>query len=326
MSYIERKCDALGNQIDDRSLQSLISSFLENVGYTKAPDISNELYWAALHRRATSTGIPHPKGSHAYKCLIVGGNYGIACLSRHPLDIQVYVGIYTWIAIVVDDVASRSSDDFVAFHERFSSGTPQPTILLECWAALIRSCYDYWDPLVVNFIVASSLDFHNACVLEASSEMRHLVRTEGGQSFPWYVRRKTGLSDAYAYFTFPKAMYPDVSCFLEAIPDLSAYFCLANDVLSFYKEEKAGDRYNYIHYRASYDGKDTRTVLREIIQQMQDAVRRMRVVVDGRQPYEQGLNDHILGYIGYHILSDRYKLAEIGLVADDACATANGAY
>ncbi|KAI1803115.1 terpenoid synthase [Daldinia bambusicola] len=326
MSYIERKPDTLADEVDSHSLHFLISSLLENVGYKKAPTMSHDLYWAAIHRRAASTGIPHPQGSHAYKCLMVGGNYGVACLPRHPLDVQVHVGIFTWIAVIVDDMACRSLDDFVAFHERFSSGTPQPTVLLECWAAIIRSSYDYWDPLVANFIVASSLDFHNACVLEASSELRHLVRTQGGQSFPWYMRSKSGLSEAYAYFTFPKGIYPDVSCFLEAIPDLSAYFCLANDVLSFYKEEKAGDVGNYIRYRASYDGKDTWTVLREIIEQIEDGVRRMRVVLNGRQPYDQGLNDHILGYIDFHIRSDRYKLAEIGLVADDACATTNGVY
>ncbi|KAI1473346.1 terpenoid synthase [Daldinia eschscholtzii] len=322
MSWIERLPDAGGNPAAELSLHSLISSFLAHVGYTKAPTTTNEVYWTALHRQATDTGIPHPKGSHAYKTLIVAGNYGIVCFPNHPLDVQLYVGIYTWIAIIVDDVAGRSLNDFAAFHERFANGAPQPTILLERWAEIIRSSFHHWDPLVANFIVASSLDFHNACVLEASSGLRRLVRTGGGQNFPWYIRSKNGLADAYAYFTFPKVVYPDVSSFLEAIPDLSAYLCLANDILSFYKEEKAHESHNYIHYRAYYDSKDTQAVLQDIIEQTEDAVRRMRVVVNGRQPYEQALNDYILGYISYHILGDRYRLAEIGLVEAEASGAA----
>ncbi|KAI0844291.1 terpenoid synthase [Daldinia vernicosa] len=294
-------------------LGPLISSFISNIGYTTAPVINDGIYWSALHRHAVNTGFPHLEGSHSFKCLKVGGNYAIACFPNHPLQVQVYVGIYTWIAIVIDDVACQSLEDFEHFHERFASGNPQPTILLEAWAGLIRSAFDHWDSMAANFIVAASLDFHNACVLEARSELRRLVRTKGGQSLAWYIRSKTGVADAYAYFTFPKTIYPDISCFLEAIPDLSAYLCLANDVLSFYKEEKAKEKENYVNYRAHYEGNDTRTVLREIIEQTQNAVQRMRVVVKGREPYEQALNDHILGYVAFHILSDRYRLSEIGL-------------
>ncbi|KAI2775986.1 terpenoid synthase [Daldinia loculata] len=297
-------------------LRPLISSFISSIGYTTAPVISDGTYWSALHQRAVNTGIPHPEGSHSFKCLK-------ACLPNHPLDVQVYVGIYTWLAIVIDDVACQSSEDFEPFHERFASGKPQPTILLEAWAGIIRSAFDYWDPMAANFIVAASLDFHNACVLEARSELRCLVRTKGGHSLAWYMRSKSGVADAYAYFTFPKAIYPDISCFLEAIPDMSAYFCLANDVLSFYKEEKAKEKGNYINYRAYYEDSDTRTVLGKVIEQTQNAVRRMRVVVKGREPYEQALNNHILGYIAFHTLSDRYMLSEIGL-GEDAPGVVNG--
>ncbi|KAI1375404.1 terpenoid synthase [Hypoxylon crocopeplum] len=266
-------------------LRPLVTSFVAELGYETAPNISDETYWGALHRQATNTGVPYPEGSHSYKCLRVGGTYAIACFPNHPLDVQVYVGIYTWLVVIIDDVACKSSAEFE----------------------------HYWDPVVANFIVASSLDFLNACVLEARPEFRHLAPTKGGQSFPWYLRFKNGLPDTYAYFTFPKALYPDISYFLEAIPDLSMYICLANDVLSFYKEEKAEEKNNYLHHRARYESKDVRTVLEDVIKQVLEGVHRTRVVVQGRAPYEQALNSHILGYVGFHMLNDRYRLKEVGL-------------
>ncbi|KAI8956731.1 terpenoid synthase [Daldinia sp. FL1419] len=294
-------------------VRDLLSSFARNVGYTTAPEMSNKKYWLALYEHAANTAVPHSRGTHSYECLVVGGNYAIACFPGHPLDVQVYIGIYTWLAIRVDDEAGQSPEEFEAFHERFTAGIPQPTILLEGWAQIIRGAFTYWEPIVANFIVCSSLDFHNASVLEARSGFRDLVRTDGGQSFAWYMRSKTGLSDAYAYFTFPKAIYPDISCFLEAVPDLSKYISLANDVLSFYKEDQAGEKDNYIHSRAYYEGKHPQTVLGEVIEEAEKAVWRMRVAIKGREPYEQALNSHVLGYIWFHVISSRYKLSEIGL-------------
>lgn len=64
-------------------------------------------------------------------------------------------------------------------------------------------------------------------------------------------------------------------------------------------------------------------MLGKVIEQTQNAVRRMRVVVKGREPYEQALNNHILGYIAFHTLSDRYMLSEIGL-GEDAPSVVNG--
>ncbi|XXH04291.1 hypothetical protein Hte_010705 [Hypoxylon texense] len=142
-----------------------------------------------------------------------------------------------------------------------------------------------------------------------------MTPTRGGQKWPWYIREKNGDGDTYACLAFPKALYPDVSCFMEVIPDLSMYVCFVNDVLSFYKEEKAGEKHNYIHNVARYERRDARSVLKDTISEVKNGISRMRAVVKGKQPYEQALNDYLVGYIDFHMtgIGDRYLLGEIGL-------------
>ncbi|KAH9995696.1 isoprenoid synthase domain-containing protein [Xylariaceae sp. FL0662B] len=294
-------------------LRPLISSFVACLGYKMAPTIGNDTFWAAVNQQAGKTGVPYPENSHSHRCFQVGSTYAIICFPNHPLDVQVYVAIYTWLAIVMDDEISRCPADFERFHECFAAGKPQPTPLLESWAELMRTAFDYWDPVVAGFIVSASLNYVNANIMEGRSDFQCLTPTKGGQSWPWYLREKDGVAEAYAYFTFAKALCPDISCFLEAVPDLTMYIALMNDILSFYKEERAGEKHNYLHNRARYENKDVRRVLKDVITEARDIARRMRLVVEGRQPYAQALDNHILGYISFHTLNDRYRLWEVGL-------------
>ncbi|KAI1079857.1 hypothetical protein F5B20DRAFT_155536 [Whalleya microplaca] len=229
---LRRSSDVEGVRELGDFLRPLISSFVSSLGYEKAPTTSNDTFWTAINQRIAETGVPCPKDSHSYRCFQVGSTYSLVCFPNHPLDIQVYIGIYTWLAIVMDDEVARSLGDFEQFHERFAAGKPQPTVLLENWAELMRSSFDYWDPVIASFIVTSSLNYVNAGVMEARSEFRRLTPTKGGQSWPWYLRDKDGVAEAYAYFTFAKALCPDISCFIEAIPDLTKFIALTNDILS----------------------------------------------------------------------------------------------
>ncbi|KAI1778682.1 terpenoid synthase [Hypoxylon cercidicola] len=293
-------------------LRPLISSFIAEIGYHGPSTTSNETFWTSFHQNAMETGVPHLEGTSSYRCLRLGGYYAIACFPNHPLDVQVHVGIFTWLAILIDDLANQILPDIQCFHQRFATGEPQPTRLLESFAQCLRSTFHHWNPIVASIIVSSSMNFVNACALEVRPEIEHMTPTRGGQNLPWYLRERNGVGDAYAYFAFPKALYPDISCFIEAIPDLSMYVCFANDILSFYKEEKAGEMNNYIHNAARYEGKDARSVLKDTISRIRDAITRMRIVVKGRQPYEQVLNTYIVGFIEFH-MKGRYKLEELGL-------------
>jgi len=59
-----------------------------------------------------------------------------------------------------------------------------------------------------------------------------LKPTAGGQSWPYYLRDKTGIADAYAWFIFPKAAIPDISLFMEGVPEMNKYIVFINDIYS----------------------------------------------------------------------------------------------
>lgn len=53
------------------------------------------------------------------------------------------------------------------------------------------------------------------------------------QSWPYYLRTKTGCAGAYTFMIFPKDIYLDMSVYIQVIEDLTLFTDLTNDVLSY---------------------------------------------------------------------------------------------
>lgn len=100
------------------------------------------------------------------------------------------------------------------FQERFYSNESQPNPLLRALADVFKETYLHYENIVANFIIVSSLSFVTASVLEVRPEFENLKPTKGGQNWPYYVRDKGGLPEAYGYMVWPRALYPDIGQFL----------------------------------------------------------------------------------------------------------------
>lgn len=96
----------------------------------------------------------------------------------------------------------------------------------------MKETWDYWDPILANMIVTSTLDCVSSNLLDTRPEFQDMVVTKAGVSFPYYFRNMAGLTTAYACFSYPKTIYPDMGLFLEALPDMAVYINIVNDVLS----------------------------------------------------------------------------------------------
>lgn len=128
-------------------------------------------------------------------------------------------------------MVEKSPDEWHDFVRRFHEGSVHPTPLTKAWGDHLRKSYAYFSLTAANFIVNSALNFTNATAL-ATSELPRMKRTAGGEGWPYYLREKDGVSEAYIWFTFPIALYPSISSFMEAIPDMTKYILLTNDILS----------------------------------------------------------------------------------------------
>jgi hypothetical protein len=183
----------------------------------KAPDALSSLI-ASLR---TSNDTPQP----ALRCCRI--------LRRRLRErLEVEVGLLCWVSILTDDQTSRCSEDLSLLGKRLLQGEKQASGLATIWADLLLQSYDHYDTYIANCIVYSTLGAVNACVLETRDEHRSMVPTLRGQSWSWYKREKDGAGEAFSCLAFPKSMYPDISLFMESLPDLAVYSALTNEILS----------------------------------------------------------------------------------------------
>ncbi|KAI0442582.1 terpenoid synthase [Xylaria telfairii] len=262
-----------------------------------------------MRKQADSMDIPYAEPSRAWYAFQVGAHYAYLCYPRHPLDIRIFTGIYTWIAVLVDDEASKDPEQWQHFMSRFYNNGEQPSTIAQAWADMLRLCNRFYSPVAASSIVTSSLKFVNANVLQGL-EVPKMTQTMGGEAWAYYLRDMDGLAEAYVWLTFPGL---DVSSYMEAIPDMNKYLVFTNDIWSFYKEECAGEKDNYINLRAIYEKKGAHEVFQDVAHEAKDAFNRIRGVLGGNELAARAWHDHAVGYVAMHTSSARYRLDEIGL-------------
>ncbi|TFY57851.1 hypothetical protein EVJ58_g6774 [Rhodofomes roseus] len=162
-------------------------------------------------------------------------------------------------------------------------------------------------------IISAVLGFVNGCVLEQmelDSTGTAVAHCLDALPFLAYRRSMSGLADAFSYFIWTKMDYPDVARYLQAIPDISCFQNHANDVLSFYKEELAGETGNYVSDRARACGKSREATLLEIVDETVMLVTRIRRIL-GDGPVRDAWESFAEGWLAFHVCSPRYKLREL---------------
>lgn len=82
----------------------------------------------------------------------------------------------------------------------------------------MKEAWDHWDPILANLIVTSTLEFVTSNLLDTRPpEFQSLVTTPAGKLFPYFFRNMSGITVAYACFSYPKTKYTDIGMFLEAL-------------------------------------------------------------------------------------------------------------
>ncbi|KAK8044072.1 terpenoid synthase [Apiospora rasikravindrae] len=297
-------------------LRPIFQSMLKGIDYQGAPQLHDkekkQAVLDAMHQKVAEYGmtLDDPLSAKGFR---LGFSEAALAYPDHSVAVQTYIAIFTWLVVQIDDITPSIKNEVEQFQQRFLRGEEQPSPILRALAAIFREAYDHWDPVLANLLVKSGLDFVTANLLDAGEEFRRMQVTEAGASFPYYFRHMSGITEAYAIFTYPSGQYPDLSQFLEAIPDIALFININNDVLSFYKEEVAGESTNYIHNRARCERKDPLTTVREVKQEVVDCVRRVNRILEGREPYWQAWKIHMTGHVAMHTVNPRYRLAELGL-------------
>lgn len=92
--------------------------------------------------------------------------------------------------------------------------------------------YQFYETVPSNCITLSAFDFVNGTLLEQIPSVRDMKLSDCTQSWPNYLRNKTGCSGSYAFMIFPKTLNVDVSAYVATIGDIISFINTANDILS----------------------------------------------------------------------------------------------
>ncbi|KAF9465969.1 isoprenoid synthase domain-containing protein [Collybia nuda] len=234
-------------------------------------------------------------------------------LCYHDCDFEEKksIALYIWYMFYVDDMASRDVDSFAPFQQRFLRRSPQLDPVLTAFADLLLRMCDQYDTITANSIISATFEFVNSTCIEPDLERMPLV--QGVLRFPLFVRDRTGVSTSFALMLFPFSKKILVTGYIQALPDMIFWVSLSNDLLSFHKEELAGDTNNYVHIRALMEEKAPIEVLFEMGQELTLARQTIYKALAGSPTATAAWLGFERGYVASHLAQKRYKLQDLGL-------------
>lgn len=191
---------------------------------------------------------------------------------HHDYELKFLISLFTFFMIYIDDRSSRYDPaPFAAFQQNYALQRPQLDPVLDHFAGCLASMWNYYDPFTANAIVASALEFINGCYLESLTA--NMEVNPCADRYPYFLRSKTGVAQAYAFMIFPKAVHPSPRSFIQAAPSVSYWIDITNDILSFYKEELAHETANYVHLRAAVVKREPIQVVKDLVDEALSASR-----------------------------------------------------
>jgi len=226
------------------------------------------------------------------------------------LELKKITAQFAWYLLYVDDVAPQNTAPYLAFQHRFLLKLPQLDPVLDALADVLHLIDYYYDVVFANTIISGTFDVITAICIEPVIESFTL--TSNVARLPWFFRSRNGFGVGSALLAFPKSRNPDIGVILQILPTMDFWISATNDLLSFYKEELAGETSTYINNRAKVEGKNPMEIFGQLGFEIAEARRSIDAVVCGSTANMiEAWTEFEFGYIWWHLEGDRYKLKDI---------------
>ncbi|KAJ7083087.1 isoprenoid synthase domain-containing protein [Mycena belliarum] len=230
--------------------------------------------------------------------------------SQHTFETKLVFAMYAWFFFYIDDNAGKPFLE--DFQRRIMLGYPQEDPPLQNLHQVLGNLYNHWDPISANSMVSAAQEFISGTALEVRKEVSEMKIQPTASSWAKYLRAKSGMAPGFSCAAFPKQTHPDLSAYIQVLPDIDDYLCLVNDILSFYKEELAGETMTYVHMRCKTTGKHAAQVLMEMVEEVGDLHGRISATLEGHSEASKAWDVLENGFIAWHLSIKRYKLVELG--------------
>jgi len=263
--------------------------FLEEIKSWKTVDFMGDKYRRARH---TSVCVATTMFGHTH------------------IDTQVHIALFSLLAGCVDDL---EIDDAALgeFAQRIYSGSQQLHPVLDLLVHHLRLMPNFYPQYSATAIFAATVQFVNSTLFDRlCGTTICMPLREDALPFVRYKRARNSLGEVYNLFAWDKINFPDITVHIQILPEARVYLDYANDILSFYKEELAGENNNFVHDRAAVTSKDLLTVLSDTLGEVVGSVQRARTILQDKRARETW-EEFIEGYVAFHLLSPRYRLEEL---------------
>ncbi|KAK0446774.1 hypothetical protein EV421DRAFT_1791273 [Armillaria borealis] len=301
------------------SVQLLLDRCSVDMQTQRAIPFDAELFSLACEEVARHALILDTETSKSFMPYIKHGTDTVTTCYNHIQDIncRIYIVLYIACFFYFDDkfIPEYSTSDNVA-QDLFAcmigksvSGRSSATAVLlpddrsSEMLTLIILRRILLSPGTLNFVTAASLDYRTQGMKMPASAKRYTT----------FTRNISGIADVMGVFIFPASV--PVTAYIAAIPDLMVFMLSANDVLSFYKEEVAGEELNRVSLLALCDSSTKIDVLRQLVDSTVEAHNNISDIL---KPNEEALDAYLSfsdGYIWAHAGLSRYRLKELGIFA-----------
>ncbi|KAK6969451.1 terpenoid synthase [Favolaschia claudopus] len=228
-------------------------------------------YWERLHTWTVDVMEPAATCSHEKLPALANaaGMYIERAYGYASLDIQFLYARLTVLCLFFDDSIENDTlfVDVAKFSHRMYLGQEQQHPALALYQATMQELSEIHgnNSVLRNLAVLPWIVHLDACIVEkqivtlqqrdedtkdvCASHKSNLLAL--APKFPHYMRGKSGVSEAFVALIFKATKEQDLPLtrYIKATPDLLFFIDVCNDLLSFYKEELAGETCNLIHLR-----------------------------------------------------------------------------
>ncbi|KAI0900626.1 putative trichodiene synthase [Annulohypoxylon nitens] len=299
-----------------RKYEDMLRRFLQDISFKALPVRYDPSTESAVVKYLQARDFAPDFIQHYMPVVRVGAWIATSTYPFVPARVQEAIAIFTTLAVIIEDTSEESLMDLKLFQDRLLRNQPQPNQVLESMIQFLYSLRGMYGPFLSDMITKATVEFVSVCAFEQVYD-GIFAAASSTPDFPYYLRFKTGLGEAYSFFAFPECMYPEdvfLRTYLPAAPYIVRYFNIGNDFLSFYKESIVSDeRLNYVHNCSRASSVTPAQALQDACSSLIDSVRTVREVLAADPQMLNNIDKLFYGYVMFHFGSARYKLSELGI-------------
>ncbi|KAH8649273.1 isoprenoid synthase domain-containing protein [Xylariales sp. PMI_506] len=299
--------------ISVQTIRELLQSYMKGCNLVYDPQTaSHNQFLECCIAEAKRRGYITKENDALEYCMPAG--VSMACNAYHyqSYEVRIFISFFTAFIVYADDKFEHNIDDVQTFNYRFITQAPQEDPILDHFARLLLEMPALFGLVEANIMITATLNVITGLSIE--NAFRNVTLEPSANRFPEFSRDMTGGSDVYTLFSFPPEVPLAVK--LQVIPDCRTFVNDTNDILSFYKEQRAGDTVNRVSLVSQCRGISSDAVMRELIRDTTAAHSRVLATLSKHGSAAEAYRLFAQGYVTFHTnLPQRYRLHEVGLTS-----------